>query len=82
MIEGQLRRGTEEGYSERAPFWTRWGGQMRLYGGQGHFRNGGGEGVCNAWEEDGEVELVGGFCIHVLMKQKLGFFLCDGLYLL
>jgi hypothetical protein len=40
------------------------------------------EGVCDDWEEDGEVELVGGFCIHVMMKQKLGFCHCDGLYVL
>jgi hypothetical protein len=35
------------------------------------------EGVCDAWEEDGAVELVGGFCINVVMEQKLGFFHCD-----
>jgi hypothetical protein len=54
-----------------------------LYDGERPFRNGiGGEGVRDAWEKDGEVELVGGFYIHVVMKQKFGFFHCDGLYVL
>jgi hypothetical protein len=54
-----------------------------LFDGERPFRNSvGGEGVCDAWEEDGEVELVGGFYIHVVMKQKFGFFHCNGLYVL
>jgi hypothetical protein len=54
-----------------------------LYDGEMPFRSGvGGEGVRDAWEEDGEVELVGGFYIHVVMKQKFGFFYCNGLYVL
>jgi hypothetical protein len=46
-----------------------------LYGGQRPFRDGvDREGVCDAWEEDGEVELVGGFCIHGVMKEKAWIF--------
>jgi hypothetical protein len=53
-----------------------------FYGGKIPFRNGfAREGVCNAWEEDGAVEIEGRFYIlvviniHVVMKQKILSFL-------